>query len=1602
MDSALEARVSDSNERLEEYLQGALRSNALESFALVAPHRDGYRVYVGEDVERPFAYVDVYLDGESLIVEGSSKRHLSEAEMGDLARFLGIDGKEAGMKLNRFRRFVDALRSMSGSDVDALRKLRISDCVLKEVRRTKVEDAGKTWPEVYLERLRSVPVPEGRGSLSEEEKERILDQRISVALSSIVSFLSDRGYRTSLDDLDITVEGADGKAYLHLNGMDRGNGFLSINIDGDPKTHYHDVVSVDAWFSLLKNSVGDRISDSQEPGEGFKLWADSESAREVPAELDIVYATADDAYNAAVNFVHSFDGEDFRVIVHVSSLSDEFEGDIVESFPKGSDAYREVYLGGIEVSEGDRQADSASSSLHLGDVVLLSDRADEPYRSSEFKIVDMNPALGLAGLMREGDSHIYPAPISELSLVSEQEVKNVPAGMLKDSVESDAELLESLRSDSSPANLKRVAHILKDQGRTSLKDGSKEVMAIAEYSNGQLVYSYKQKAWQEVKDSEDAWKDELREVYSDYEDGSILGSEIEERLESVLSDNDVPSDVADEIYGKIDEFVLARKHASRSGGRESDGREEFESWFSQFCSKLGLSAVADSAEKSEAELLEEIRVAGESTKTDLTDEEKQSGDYPKGVVSIQGLSIAIENPKGSTRSGVDADGDEWSTEMQDTYGYIENTAGADTDDIDVFVGEHPLSDKVFIVDQVKEDGSFDEHKVMLGYESSEDARDAYLRNYEDGWQGLGSITQIGIEDFRRWVEADKTRDKAFTEYIKVQDSNVRPQDFGQTHRIKVDGVYYTNGNTITVDGKRGRVVRFDKDSAEVRFDDGSTITVKGEVTKIPDSMSEGGVSTAKAGEEKYEKFTTRVGRKSRTMYQYDYRTPDGELFSCVAPSLEACRMRRDSWLEKRGLKVQDDDHFRDAKGTTIMLGDRVRVLNPISANSSFIGDFGVVEGLDDDGYIHVQLDNIDRPLMFDSREVVVINRKEGDSETMRIFGKDYKKGDTLVDSDGVRARVMYRDGNDAIVLTEEDNKWYRLPIRDSKGDDFVAFRDYIVKSLKRRGLDKYVDVDAKGKKGTLVAYIGTKKNPDAYADVELGENGTSLSLGWHTKPNLEFEDKEVSSVASMLSVDNKEAKRILKKFLKWVEWLVSMDGKDVIKKVSDAMDPNEDKDENIHVNWKISDLETYLRKPASMRRGKKVEDSKSIDKKALGEWLVGAADRAINSFGDGTVYYKDLGDGHSIVLDWVEGYDKDENNPFVKDGYGLEASLRKTKSSFFVGDWEYAYDDSSVSLEGSDKEDNGERIIDYLMSFKEEKVEDSKELPRRDFVFPADSTMVNDGKGHFPLNSLSRGRAALAFVARYDKLPKWYSGDMSLEEFKDHVRSEVKKAYPSIEVSDSAESGSGSFDFNEVHHDLDVALQKTRQYLKGKESESMTDADWDIAAVGSAISRAMRYLYQAARKQGQTTDYTNVKDACKVYDAKESTEDMWARICEADEITEREIHLLSRRLNAEGRDILDYGLMKNRYDLALTDEQERKALEWLNNQWKTSTGKERKNNPFGYREEQILDRATDVTFVQFYNAGNSYIDNFIPVYRVYSNDGSFEYYVQGGEISIVG
>lgn len=220
-------------------------------------------------------------------------------------------------------------------------------------------------------------------------------------------------------------------------------------------------------------------------------------------------------------------------------------------------------------------------------------------------------------------------------------------------------------------------------------------------------------------------------------------------LQVTDDDNDVLSDEAkEEVLKKVEEEVVERlkeKGVDVSDRIQDDGN--------------AISMVNKAIEEAEKE-----------TETDLTPEQKESGDYKKGHVKIQDFDIAIENPKGSVRSGVDKDGKEWSQEMHNTYGYFEGTKGKDSDDVDCFIGHNPLSEDIFVIDQLDKDGNFDEHKVMLGFDSSEEAREAYLSNYEDGWTGLGDITKVNIEDFRKWVQKDDVRSKPFTEYLKVTDA----------------------------------------------------------------------------------------------------------------------------------------------------------------------------------------------------------------------------------------------------------------------------------------------------------------------------------------------------------------------------------------------------------------------------------------------------------------------------------------------------------------------------------------------------------------------------------------------------------------------------------------------------------------------------------------------------------------------------------------------------------------------------------------------------------------------------------------------------------------
>ncbi len=161
-----------------------------------------------------------------------------------------------------------------------------------------------------------------------------------------------------------------------------------------------------------------------------------------------------------------------------------------------------------------------------------------------------------------------------------------------------------------------------------------------------------------------------------------------------------------------------------------------------------------------------VRRAEKETERAPSDGQKEAGNYRKGHVRIDGFDISIEQARGSVRSGVDENGKKWSTKMHNTYGYIRGTKGADGDHVDVFLSDH-LDDwngMVFVVDQVKKDGSFDEHKVMYGFNDYDEAWKAYHSNYEKGWQGLGDMNGITLDGFKKWLDSGDRKGKEFSKF----------------------------------------------------------------------------------------------------------------------------------------------------------------------------------------------------------------------------------------------------------------------------------------------------------------------------------------------------------------------------------------------------------------------------------------------------------------------------------------------------------------------------------------------------------------------------------------------------------------------------------------------------------------------------------------------------------------------------------------------------------------------------------------------------------------------------------------------------------------------
>lgn len=274
--------------------------------------------------------------------------------------------------------------------------------------------------------------------------------------------------------------------------------------------------------------------------------------------------------------------------------------------------------------------------------------------------------------------------------------------------------------------------------------------------------------------------------------------------------------------------------SERGGGTASDSSTE--------PAAAAVSGTSPKEPVAHAPVAEKVAAAEAEVNTEPTEAQKEAGNYKKGHVQVAGFDITIEQPKGSVRRGKDANGNEWQTTMQNTYGYIRGTEGVDGDHIDVFLSDAPdkwNGEKVYVIDQYNPDGTFDEHKVMLGFNDRDAAFGNYLRNYEDSWQHGRKlvVSAVPLDDFKKWIESSHRKTKPFADY-----KSVKPADEGTTEPekptapetpanqtvgkgYKIEPKPYTNKQGKTLDTY---LVTFDRDFSKEEL---SALRAKAKVLK---------------------------------------------------------------------------------------------------------------------------------------------------------------------------------------------------------------------------------------------------------------------------------------------------------------------------------------------------------------------------------------------------------------------------------------------------------------------------------------------------------------------------------------------------------------------------------------------------------------------------------------------------------------------------------------------------------------------------------------------------------------------------------------------------
>ncbi|BDQ36294.1 hypothetical protein SYK_06540 [Pseudodesulfovibrio nedwellii] len=485
-----------------------------------------------------------------------------------------------------------------------------------------------------------------------------------------------------------------------------------------------------------------------------------------------------------------------------------------------------------------------------------------------------------------------------------------------------------------------------------------------------------------------------------------------------------------------------------------------------------------------------------------TEAQIEKGNYKLGHVKAIGLDISIENPAGSERSGTDKDGKPWSVQMQHHYGYIKGTVGKDKDHLDVFLkdgveSEDMSSKPVFVVDQKNEDGSFDEHKILMGFDNAQEAQEGYLSNYEAGWTGLGNLVEMSADEFKAWTKGNTTKPvgtKGHVGKISLDQKNPEQSAPDGVNVMSSGKPYSKKGIRLVVAQK----VKKGMNVEEVQLDDEGKQWGWREVVDEGPVMDQDAQATIK---DKLLKAVPNRDYDAMMEHGWSEQLPEGSFKSSERPTGVATRM----------VVIEKPDVSGSAQSESDVKSEAVDIKEQSNGREESDTVSEGRAGNDGSGR--------DR-----GRRSSSVHESNEASRTSREYGKVSEK-----DARGNRTGIPYRVGEE----TKEDDARYEIrelsdvvPSHDPT-DSFKPREDYPPKVQERvYHSDKEEQAKVKGNAARFnPAYLVTN-NPDASngapiiteKGLVLGGNGRTMTLQVVYESYPQHAEKYVSELKDSASI----------------------------------------------------------------------------------------------------------------------------------------------------------------------------------------------------------------------------------------------------------------------------------------------------------------------------------------------------------------------------------------------------------------------------------------------------------------------------------------------------